>query len=277
MKYVSAGDGTRIAFEDLKPQESVETVVMLHGWPLNHTMFEYQIKPLLAIGVRCVIPDFRGFGASDVSAGGYSYEQMARDVNRVVSALGLARFSLAGFSMGGAVALKYASMYRGKGIRRLALLAAATPSFTTRPGFPYGTPHDEVDAILAGIEADRPKAVADFGKNFFGRQPSPEMMEYFTGVCWEASWIGTYKALIALRDEDLREDMRRVSVPTAIFHGKLDKICPFGLALETHRGIAGSELHAFEESGHAVFYDELELFNKRFVEYIAPAPGSRAG
>lgn len=35
------------------------------------------------------------------------------------------------------------------------------------------------------------------------------------------------QGLLALRDEDLRSDLPKIHVPTAIFHGVLDQICPF--------------------------------------------------
>ncbi|WP_405157313.1 hypothetical protein [Paenibacillus sp. FSL K6-0108] len=35
-----------------------------------------------------------------------------------------------------------------------------------------------------------------------------------------------------------------------------------------HKGIAGSQLIAFEENGHGAFYDELERFNAELIRFI---------
>ena len=137
MFYIKSTNNVKIAVWDWRP-EGKETVVLVHGWPLSHKIFEYQIGRLCARGCRVVAMDLRGFGESDAPAAGYSYNEMATDLHQVVCALGLGEFTLAGFSMGGAVALRYMSLFQGKGVKRLMLLAAAAPCWTQRPGFPYG-------------------------------------------------------------------------------------------------------------------------------------------
>lgn len=40
-------------------------VVFIHGWPLNHQMWEHQMRVLPEAGFRCIGYDRRGFGKSD--------------------------------------------------------------------------------------------------------------------------------------------------------------------------------------------------------------------
>ena len=110
MRFISSNDGTKIAVYDYHPQGS-ETVFLVHGWPLSHKMYEYQIELLLRCGYRVVAVDLRGFGRSDTPAGGYGYDQMAADIYCVIRALRLSRFTLVGFSMGGAIVLRYMRLY----------------------------------------------------------------------------------------------------------------------------------------------------------------------
>jgi pimeloyl-ACP methyl ester carboxylesterase len=76
------------------------------------------------------------------------------------------------------------------------------------------------------------------------------------------------QGLYMLRDSDLRTDLEKVMIPTAIFHGKLDKLCPFELAEELHKGIVNSKLIAFENSGHALFLEERSKFNDELIKFI---------
>ena len=124
MKIIEATDGTRLAVYDFNPCGK-EAVVLLHGWPLSHKMYEYQIGRLLKCGYRVVALDLRGFGASDTPDRVYSFNQMATDLHSVVLCLGLRCFTLVGFSMGGAIALRYMRLFRGQGVKKLILLAAA--------------------------------------------------------------------------------------------------------------------------------------------------------
>lgn len=111
MYFVKASDDVSIAVYDYNPKGK-KTVFLVHGWPLSHLMYEYQLEMLLACGYRVVSVDLRGFGNSDVPAYGYSYDQMADDIYRVICALRLNRFVLVGFSMGGAVVLRYMRKYQ---------------------------------------------------------------------------------------------------------------------------------------------------------------------
>ena len=84
----------KIAVEDINPAGG-KTIFLLHGWPLNRNMFEYQLHLLPKYDYRCVLVDLRGFGDSDRPSDGYRYNQLARDVNAVVRSLGLTQFTLA--------------------------------------------------------------------------------------------------------------------------------------------------------------------------------------
>ena len=40
-------------------------VVLLHGFPDSGALWRHQVPALVDAGFRCVVPDLRGFGASD--------------------------------------------------------------------------------------------------------------------------------------------------------------------------------------------------------------------
>ena len=57
-------------------------VVLIHGWPLSHRMWEYQIDALVDAGYRVIAYDRRGFGSSDKPWNGYDYDTMSRTFMR---------------------------------------------------------------------------------------------------------------------------------------------------------------------------------------------------
>jgi non-heme chloroperoxidase len=260
MPYITVEPGVRIFVEDLGPCTG-KPVLFIHGWPVDHRMFEYQFDHFPKCGFRCIGMDIRGFGKSDKPWKGYSYNRLADDVRCVVDALGLEDFALVGFSMGGAIAVRYMARHAGYGVSKLVLVSAAVPVFTKRPDYPYGLPLSDVDKIIDQTYTDRPKMISDFGNNFFASKVSPEFRNWFNGLGLEASGHATAKTAISLRNEDLRTDEQQICVPTAIFHGIHDQIVPFASAEQSHRYIEGSMLLPFKCSGHGVFYDELERFN----------------
>ncbi len=274
MQQIKVDKNVEIAVLDINPNEKSgnnkdqKTVLFIHGWPLNHTIFEYQFNALRQKGVRCIAMDLRGFGKSSTPFDGYSYDQMTKDIHQVIKELDLENITLAGFSMGGALAIRYMSKFDGYGVNRLALLGAAAPCFTSSAGFTHGMKKEQVDALILQTCVDRPKMVSDFGNLVFASNPSQSFKDWFKQIGLTASSTATIQTAISLRDEDLRDDLKNIKVPTAIFHGKLDKICPHAFAEEMNSGIKGSKIVSFEKSGHAVFYDELNTFNCAFTEFV---------
>jgi len=268
MIYVNVDTDVKIAVEDLNP-DGKKTILMVHGWPLSQKIFEYQKNVLPDLGYRVITMDLRGFGKSDTPAFGYSYSDMATDIYMVIKCLGIRNFTLAGFSMGGAIAIRYMSLYHGYGVSKLILIGAAAPSFIRRPGYPYGMTREQVNELINSAYIDRPHMAEEFGKMHFAKPQSQSLKDWFKYISFSASGIGTIQTGRALRDEDLRNELSSICVPTGIFHGKKDAICPLEFANVMREMIPNSKLFAFEDSGHAVFYEALEEFNETLILYTS--------
>ena len=247
-----------------------KTIVFIPGWPLSHEMYEYQFTQLPRHGYRCVGITLRGFGKSSKPWGEYNYDIFADDIYKVFETLDLRDVTLAGHSMGGAISLHYMARHKSERVSKLALFGAAAPSFTRRPGFPYGLEPAAVDGFIKVCGEDRAKLNEDFGKIFFRSQNtvSPKLGEWFHNMGMEASSHATAACLVALRDSDLRDDLSRVIVPTVIFHSEQDKICPIELAEAMKEGIKGSKLIRFKNSGHGLFYEEKDKFNTEIMNFV---------
>lgn len=267
MVYIKSNDGTKIAVYEFNPQGR-QTVFLIHGWPLSHKIFEYQINLLTDCGYRVVAVDLRGFGKSDTPVCGYSYDQMAEDIFHVVRQMLLRNFILVGFSMGGAIALRYMSRYNSFGVCRLILISAAAPCFAQKTDFPYGKTIQEVNNLIDLAKIDRPQLCLNFSKQLFASPQSKSSIDWFRNIALSASGIGTIKSAISLRDEDGRKDLNCVHVPTYIIHGDKDVVVSNELAEIQHKGIRGSTLITLSESGHGIVYDQLKKFNSVFLTAI---------
>nr|WP_306747891.1 alpha/beta hydrolase [Saccharothrix yanglingensis] len=84
-------------------------VVLLHGFPQTHLMWRH-VAADLAADHTVIVPDLRGYGASDKPADpdghAYSKRTMGRDVVALARALGHERFALAGHDRGALVAIR---------------------------------------------------------------------------------------------------------------------------------------------------------------------------
>jgi haloacetate dehalogenase len=100
-------------------------VLLLHGFPETHLMW-HRIAPLLADSFTVICADLRGYGASgkppsSADHAPYAKSVMARDMVRLMEALGFPRFDVAGHDRGGRVAYRMALDHPER-IARLAVL-----------------------------------------------------------------------------------------------------------------------------------------------------------
>jgi esterase len=108
-------------------REGADTVVLVHGMLGNLSVYYFTIAPLLAERFRVIMYDLRGHGLSEQTITGYDLLSMAEDLTALMDALGLRSVHLAGYSLGGLIALKTAIEYPDR-VKRLAVIEAPDPS-----------------------------------------------------------------------------------------------------------------------------------------------------
>ncbi|HUY23509.1 MAG TPA: alpha/beta hydrolase [Acidimicrobiales bacterium] len=81
-------------------------VVLLHGFPDSGRLWRHQVAALADAGFSTVVPDLRGYGASDKPAEveAYSLPYLAGDVVAILDELGLERAHVVGHDWGAALA-----------------------------------------------------------------------------------------------------------------------------------------------------------------------------
>ena len=141
---------TDIHYQDLGKGQPV---VLIHGWPLSHRMWESQINALTAAGYRCIAYDRRGFGDSGKPAGGYDYDTFASDLNDLMTELDLRDAALAGFSMGGGEVARYLNRYGSDRVSKAMLLGAVPPFLLKTADNPEGVDKAVFDGMLDGVES----------------------------------------------------------------------------------------------------------------------------
>jgi non-heme chloroperoxidase len=266
--YIGVEPNVRIFVEDLNPLGK-KTVLLIHGWPGDHNLFEYQFNELPKLGYRCIGIDCRGFGLSDKPWTGYDYDRLSDDIRCVVDTLKLQNIMLGGHSTGGAICVRYMARHKGCGVSKLGLFAAAAPSLVQRPYFPYGLQNQAVIKIIRNTYADRPSMLRGFGKMIFYNPVSGPLSDWIFQLGLQAAnWSTAAIANTWLGEEELFDDLKAINVPTLILHGLNDQVCLFPLATAQKNSISDSKLVPFESCGHFLFYDQREKFNKELIKFL---------
>ncbi|MCM5530503.1 alpha/beta fold hydrolase [Parasegetibacter sp. NRK P23] len=246
-----------------------DPIVLIHGWPLSDAMYEYQYQALSRKGFRVIGITLRGFGASDKPYGKYNFDVFSDDIKVVLEKLNIRNATLGGFSMGGAVVLHYITKYNAAHVKKLALFAAAAPSWKQRPGFPYGISDAGAEGLIKATMTARQDLIASFGASFPAKEGaiSKNVEKWLENINLEASPYAITESITALRDLDLRPELSKINIPVAIFHGTQDKLCDFVFAEELNKGIPNSYIVKFENSGHALFVEEADKFNAELEKF----------
>lgn len=268
MKYfIKTSDNARILVEDLN-SDAEKTILFIHGWPLNHNIYEYQLNFFPEKGYRCIGVDLRGFGESDRPYNSYDYDTMASDIKKIIEALDLKNIILVGHSMGGALSIKYVSKYDSYRVSKLCLIGAAAPSWVKTKDFPYGYNEEKVNEFIKASLSDRPNLIRDVSNLFFFQHVSEPMLNWFNNIALSASPWGTSKCLISLRDERLFNDILKIKIPTLILHGTHDVICPYEFGKYLYKNIESSILIPLSLSGHGAFIEEKDKVNESLLNFI---------
>jgi len=106
LPVIHADDETSLSYRVVG--EGPHTVVLLHGWLTTGAVFDPLIEQLPLQGLRLLIPDLRGAGASGPSRSVYRLWRFARDVLAIADAEGARTFTVVGHAMGGQIAQRLA-------------------------------------------------------------------------------------------------------------------------------------------------------------------------
>ena len=271
MPFIKTSDGAELFYNDWG---SGKPVVLIHGWPLNSQMWEYQAPVLAASGLRVVSYDRRGFGKSGQPWSGYDYDTLADDLHALMEALDLQGATLVGFSMGGGEIARYLSRHGAGRVAKTVLLSAVTPMLLKTDSHPQGADQSVFDKMLDGLAADRPNFLATFGKQFFGAgllnfTVTTEILEWSLWMAMAASPRATTECVRAFSATDFRPDMAAFTMPTLVIHGTSDATVPIDISgRAAARLIPGAQLIEYEGAPHATFFYEKDRLNKDLLAFI---------
>jgi peroxiredoxin len=248
-------------------------VVLIHGWPLSHRMWESQITALAEAGYRVIAYDRRGFGQSGRPSAGYDYDTFAADLNDLITQLDLRDAALAGFSMGGGEVARYIGRYGTERVSKAMLLGAVPPFLLKTGDNPQGLDKAVFDGILESIRKDRIAFLGDFFYSFYNLDKNgkegQELVVFSKWIAWEASPLATQQCVNAFGETDFRADLAKFDIPTLVAHGDADQIVPLAVSGQrSHELIQGSRLEVVTGAPHGFAATHAQQLNALMLDFL---------
>jgi pimeloyl-ACP methyl ester carboxylesterase len=255
-------NGARIGYSDTGGDGPV--FLLVHGFPLNRSMWDPQVPALSEIG-RVIVPDLRGFGASELGERGLlTAERHADDLAALLDELDVEQVIYVGLSMGGYVAF---GMWEKHPERIKAFVIA-----DARPVGDNEVGRQARLAMAASVEADRSSeavAVSMLPRLFHAVDED------------HAHYVNTRDVILRNKPEtvadaaralaargDARPLISTISVPTLVIVGENDAMTPLHQSEEIAELIEGARLVVIPEVGHMSNMEAPAAFNRAITDFV---------
>jgi pimeloyl-ACP methyl ester carboxylesterase len=260
-------DGHRLAYEEVTPDDPRATVLLLCGIGAKRQGW-YKQLPVLGEQLRTIALDYRDVGDSDAATEQYTIGDLAEDVRALAGALGVARASLIGISMGGFIALELA-LAHPRLVDRLILVVTSAGGATH-----VSTSAEVMRALMPGAEqvesGDGARRVCSLvaGPGFAERHP--EAIEEFVEIArHNPMHVQAYlRQLSACRAHDVADRLGEITAPTLVLHGDADPLVRVENGRHLAANIAGARLIVYEEVGHIPEVECYEQFNADLLAFL---------
>lgn len=252
-----------LAFSD---EGAGPAVVLLHGFPLNRSMWDAQVPALVGTH-RVIRPDLRGHGESPAPDAVYTMDLMADDVVEMLDGLGIVEpVVLGGLSMGGYVALALALNHPAR-VRGLILAdtraaadspeAAARREETARSVLKTGDLGELVETMVPRLFCrstfrDRPGLIP----------PIKAAMEQTT----PAGVAGALRGMACRPDR--RDRLNGIACPVLVVVGEEDVISPPDEARAIADALPDARLAVIPRAGHLAPCENPDAFNPAVLDFL---------
>lgn len=249
-------------------------IVLIHGWPLSGRSWEKQVTALLSAGHRVITYDRRGFGQSSQPSFGYDYDTLASDLHKLLAKLELEEAVLVGFSMGGGEVARYFGKFGSEHVAKAVFISAIPPYLLKTEDNPSGENASHFEETQKAILADRPAFLTGFFKKFYNADVlgdsliSESAMQASWAIAVGASPVGTHDCVSAWQ-EDFRQDLAAIAVPSLVVHGDADRILPIAITGKlTHERVKGSRYVVIPDAPHGLNWTHADRLNHELLAFV---------
>jgi pimeloyl-ACP methyl ester carboxylesterase len=274
--FCRAHDGVRIAYAK-SGDLGAPPLVKPANW-LTHLEFDWN-SPVwrhwlaeMGRGHTLIRYDARGCGLSDHDAPEISLESWVRDLEAVVAAERLERFSLLGISQGCAVAISYAARHPER-VDKLVLYGGYAVGRSLR----NMSPQEELERtvlqnlIRVGWGRDNPAFRQVFGALFLP-EGTAEQHQWFNDLAKTMPAENALRVRQVTDVIDVRREAAEVRAPTLVLHARGDGMIPFEYGRQLAALIPGARFVPLDSRNHVLL--ETEPAWARFVEDVRAFLGS---
>jgi len=247
-----------------------ETLLLLHGFGADKDSWNRLAKHLTP-KFHVVAIDVPGFGMSSrPETESYTIRDQALRLDLIVAALGLDSFHLAGNSMGGAIAGRYAAEFPDK-VRTLALVNTGGIANCPKKSELRKQLEEGKNSLLLETPEDFEKMLAFV----FVRPPwipGPVKAHLARQAIERRSFNEKVFRQIHAEGSDLEPELSRIRARTLILWGDQDRLIDVSCTEVLEKGLADSTTVILKDCGHAPMIERPEETARLYLGFLKMAP-----
>lgn len=255
-----------------------QALLFIHGWSQSQRCWERFLTGPLAQDYRLVSMDLRGHGRSGRPAEMSAYQEStlwAQDVAAVLTAYGLRKPILIGWSYGGYVIADYLRTYGEANVGGICFVGAITQRGTEKTKRYRGAASGPVFKAATTLGEDDAAAMRAFLRLCTHESlASARLEEHVAENVLVPQPIRA--ALFARGPLDNDDVLAKLTVPVTVIHGAEDQIVLPASAEDHAAVIPGTTLRIYPDVGHMPFEEAPEAFEAD-LRALADLVASRTG
>lgn len=252
-------------------------LILMHGTGGHLEAFARNIRALVGAGYRVIAYDYPGHGWTTTAESDLEIDDYIDHLIGLMDALGVERPHLSGESLGGWVAIKFASRHPD----RVSRLILNTPGGTmaTREVMERIRSLSQAAADDPGEERIRVRLewlMAD------SKSVTDELVAIRRAVYSRPGFSESMRHILCLQDPEIRrknlvtdDELAAIAAPTLVIWTSDDPSGPAKVGLEMADRIPGGEFLLIEEAGHWPQWEQPEIFDRSVLEFLGR--GDEAG
>ena len=237
-------------------------LMLLHGWGVHGGMFEGPMRQVLEPHFQLLVPDLRGHGYSSTPRRPSSWRlrNYVDDLVRTLDHLGIDRVHLAGYSLGGFVALGLAQSHPDR-IERLGLIctSAQHPSKARR----------NLAMAEAAFKVLPPQTMAWVAGRLLADGVPDEVRPVMRWLLAYNTRGGISGAASAMRRADLNPGLQDIPHETLVVTAEHDVAVSRWASKRLLDGIPRTTHRHFDDAGHAVAASHGEELARSLVDFFS--------
>jgi 3-oxoadipate enol-lactonase len=224
-------------------------LVLIHGYPLDHTIWE-PLAALLESDFDLIMPDMRGFGASQMQDPSGSIDAYGSDVAVLLRQLQVPAAIVAGHSMGGYVALAMARSYPNV-VTGLGLVSSQVGADTP----------ERREGRIASAAKVMDEGVAPVATAMSAQLTAdPRIQASMHDLILKQKPAALASALLAMAGRfDSRELLGKLTIPVVAIHGEDDQLIPVDRGREVRKLLPSADLVTVPGAGHLPMLENPEV------------------